>query len=146
MKFNSNLENYKKDQEKIDVIPTIKTEVHYCINDGARSVIEGTVFNEQDKNILESVWDELQSLDRDLLSLIENYRVKGTINDESALIVSSHFLVTMQIGPDSSDIKERFYRRSDTEESFRQALFRVSIPEHTREVLADTYRRIIANF
>lgn len=146
MKFNHGLENYKKDQQRMDTVSLVKPEVHYSINDGARCIIEGIEFREYDKNVLEAVWDELQSLDRDIVSLLENYRTREIISNESTLVIVSFFLSTLQIGPDSTDIRDRFYQRLDTEESFRTALFNVSIPEHTREVLSDTYRRIIASF
>ncbi len=97
--------------KKIEEIPKLKSEAHFVINDAAGHVLKGQPLNDSDNNSLNSIFIELQDLDKDIVFYLLNVKSTGVISTDEFLVVSSCFLATKQIGPESSNIRDIFYNK-----------------------------------
>ena len=128
--------------KKIEEIPKLKSEAHFVINDAAGHVLKGQPLNDSDNNSLNSIFIELQDLDKDIVFYLLNVKSAGVISMDECLTVSSCFLATKQIGPESSNLRDVFYKSSMRVEEFENLAKSILIPENSRKVIVNVYKKI----
>lgn len=126
--------------KQLEEIPKLKPEAHFVINDAAGHILNGQSLNEN--NSLNSIFIELQDLDKDIVFYLLNIKSTGIISMDECLIVSSCFLASKQIGPESSNLRDVFYKSLMNIEEFEDLAKGVLIPENTRKVIVNVYKKI----
>lgn len=137
-----NFEQYKKDQQKIEAIPTIKPDFHLIVNDCAKKILENQELSEKEIADLEIVYQMVQDIERELLTFLDNARSQEIISKWEFLAAMDYFLTANQQGPDSGDMKLDFMETTITPEDFKQAYAEISIPGHTKTLLNVLYEKI----
>jgi|GEM_PF-5714967 len=140
----SNFEQYKIDQQKLEVIPTIRAEFHLVVNDAAQKLLEGESFEEKDVGSLEMVYESTQDIEKEFITILDMYRSQDLISSEEFLLVAAYFLTAHQNGPDSKELKNELMRPTISDYGFVILAGTYSIPEHTQTLLAQVYKKIKA--
>ncbi len=138
----SNKELFKIKENELQNIPIVKPEVHFLLNELSQKILQGDKLSTSQNSDLEIVWDELQYLDRNFTDMVDLYRSNGVITKNELLIVAGFFLSSQQIGPVSNILKDQFCSIQVPIDSFNNSTFEVSIPEYTRKIIQETYRKI----
>jgi hypothetical protein len=134
---------YKQMEERLESIPVVRPEAYFKMNDCARNVMVGERLVDEERNMLEMLYSELQSLEAELVSVLDEYRSLDVISPDEFLIVADYFLVSNQVGPESSMLKDFFIFSIGNSTAFAKALHSLSIPEHIRTVLQQVYLKTI---
>ena len=142
MNFTPNFEQYKIDQAKLEVIPTIKYEFHFKINDCAEKVLKYIELTENEINDLEMVYSLAQDLEKELVSVFITYRSQEILTRDEFLIFATYFLTAAQNGPESSEIKQEILNLTISTQQFNMIVKKVSMPENTRSVIIEGYRKM----
>jgi hypothetical protein len=142
MNFGPKFEQYRKDEEKLEKIPTIRPEFHFVLNDAAKKVLSSQELTEKEVGDLEIVYDLAQDLERELIGMVDRHRSQGALSKNESLITADYFLTAHQNGPDSAKLKEHVVAAVAAVEDFEAAARAISIPEHTRALLIEAYRKI----
>jgi hypothetical protein len=138
-----NFEQYKKDQAKIEIIPKIKTDFYFTLNDFSRRIINNEELTENEINELEMIYNTTQDLEKELISILDFYRSNNILTKSEFLISSNYFLIANQNGPGSNNIKNRIIEKKISDSDFYSYLKIISIPENIRMVLVRMYKKII---
>ncbi len=145
MNFQPNFEQYKKDQEQIEKIPTVNTEIHFQINDLVQKMIIGEHPSQEEFASCEIVFSMLQDLDREIVSFVERLRVMEVLTKEESLIVITIFLVSKQIGPDIQLLHDAFLKQI-SQEYFETLVDTISLPEHTKSFLKVVHQKTASSY
>ncbi len=137
-----NFEQYKADQERLEAIPTIKSEFHFVINDISKKVLAGDPLTDKEIDDLEMIYHSTQDLEKELVVYLDDYRSRYIITKLEFLITSDYFLTAYYNGPDSKEIKDLLMNPNVSTADFKIHLQKVSVPEYTRKILADTQSKI----
>ena len=138
-------EQYNQFQKKIEKTSQLKPEAHFVINDAAKNILNNMALSKIERDAIEAISIELQELDRAISMFLLDIKNKGLISHEECIMVMSYFLASKQIGPDSEKIRNSFYETIMTVEDFQELLKSVSIPECSRLVILNVYRKIFEN-
>jgi hypothetical protein len=137
-----NFEHYRKDQEKLEKIPTIKPDFHYTINDSATKILSGRPLNDDTIAELEIVYNLTQDLEKNIITMFDEYRSTDTITKNEFLIITTFFLTANQNGPQSMELKDSLMKCDFIPEDFEIFSKKISIPESTRQILINVYKKI----
>jgi superfamily I DNA/RNA helicase len=140
-----NFELGKADEAKLEKIPQIKIIFHDIINNISQKVLSGEELTEREMSELDVVYDYTQSLEMDLVSLMNIHRAKNIISPVEFLIAIDYFLTANQNGPESGVIKNALMDGMIDEKEFTELVNQVPILEHTRAVLLKVYSKIYAS-
>lgn len=132
-------------EEKLEIIPTVKPEVHFELNDLSQKLLQEEQLLETEVGSLEMIYSELQDLEKELVTFLDNFRSAGTISKEEFLLSINYFLVAHQQGPDSAELKAAFQDGTKDEYLFNETAGSVSIPEHTKALLQRVHSKITVN-
>lgn len=138
-----NFEQYKKDQTEIEIIPKIKTDFYFTLNDVSKKIINDEELTEKEIDDLEMIYDVAQGLERELISILDFYRSNNIITKSEFLVSLGYFLTAHQNGPNSSSIKNKIIEKKISVDEFYGYLKLISIPGNIREVLVRIYKKII---
>lgn len=141
MNFQPNFEQYKIDQNNLEKIPTIKPEFHFTVNDVAHKILQHQEVPQKEIDDLEMVYSATQDIEQVLVTCLDQYRSKEIITKAEFLVAVTYFLLAHQNGPDSSELKNEMIDRRISTQEFIQLAEKISIPEHTRTVLIEVYRK-----
>jgi hypothetical protein len=142
MNLQPNFEQFKKDEEKLEKIPTIKGEYYFVVNDICKKLLENKEISGKDLADLKIVHEMTQDLERELVNFLDQHRSKKIITELEFLITSNYFLIANQNGPESGDLKNRLVNLDISIENFQLISERISIPEYIRWILIDVYKKI----
>lgn len=143
MNFQPKFEQYKVDQAKLEIIPTIKPEFHFTINDAAKKVLEHEALTQKEVDDLEMVYISTQDVEKELVIFLDFYRSNEVLTKDEFLIVATYFLTANQNGPNSTNLKESLMNLQMPVENFHEVTEPISIPEYTREVLTGVYKKVV---
>ncbi|MEO5646447.1 MAG: hypothetical protein ABIO57_01600 [Candidatus Paceibacterota bacterium] len=135
-------EQFKKLETEIEMTPMVKPEVHFELNDISKKMLQGGELSQEDIDFLDSLYTSLQSLEINLTDYLDDYRASEIISKEEFLVAANHFLVAKQNGPDSGLAVSLLTERRISPQGFEDAIKDISIPEHTKAVLMNVYRKI----
>lgn len=133
---------FKKMESNLEKIPQVKPEAHFELNNISRKISSGEEITGQDIDSLEMIYSELQDLEKNLVSNLDNHRSMGIIQKEEFLIVINYFLVAKQNGPESSELLKVFINKSLNENDCMKLIQSISIPKYTKDVLLNVYLKI----
>ena len=134
---------FKKMESDLEKIPQVKTDAHFELNDISRKISSGEEITEKDIDSLELIYSELQDLEKNLVSNLDDYRSKGILQKEEFLVAINYFLVAKQNGPESSQLLKIFKNKNLSISDCTQLIDSISIPEHTKNVLLNVYSKMI---
>lgn len=137
-----NFEQYKRDQKKIEKIPTIKADFHFVLNDIAKKLLEGVEISPKEVGDLEIVYILTQGLEKELVNYLDGYRAQAIISKIEFLITTDYFLTANQNGPDSQDVKNSLMEAKVAPDEFDGYMEKVEIPKSTKSVISSTYTKI----
>lgn len=143
--MNPKFEQYQIDQAKIEVVPSIKAEFHFVLNDCAKKLLEQGQLDTKEINDLEMVYQTTQDMESELAAVLDQYRSKDIITSHEFLIAINHFLTANQNGPDSTNAKMDLLGMTMLPEVFKETLQSISIPEHTKRFLTILYEKIYSS-
>jgi len=130
-------------EEKLEHIPTVKPEAHFDINDYSQKILNDEPLSESELQSLESIYEVLQDLEKEVVTVFDGYRSSGVITRTEFLLVVDYFLVAHQQGPNSEGIKKLFVQPQNVPTEVAEELFAaVSIPLNTKELLQNIYAKI----
>lgn len=129
--------------KQLEEIPKLKPDAHFAINDAATLVLNGQPMSDIENDSLNSIFSELQDLDRDIAYYLLNNNSEGVITMDECLIVSSCLLAAKQIGPENSKLRDVFYTSSMSVSEFEDLIKGVLIPESSRTVIVNVYKKIL---
>ncbi len=135
----SNLDTF---QNSFQQIPKAKQEAHFVVNDIARKLLNNEEVSEEERDLVKGIFIELQDLDRDLMFLLEKYCGDNTISSMEFNVVASFFLISLQVGPDSRELRKLFYEIIGSPTQIQASLDQVSIPGNSKQVLMATYEKM----
>ncbi len=137
-----NFEQYKKDQEGIEKIPTTKPETHFVINDIAGKVLGDQPLSDKEMGDLEIIYNLTQDLEKELITFLDEKRARDIITKIEFLIVSDYFLVANQNGPDSNNLKNTIIESVIGGEEFDNYISNIEVPKNTKTVISNTYKKL----
>ncbi len=142
MKLQPNFEQYKKDQARIEKIPTTKPETHFVINDIAGKVLGDQPLSDKEIGNLEIIYNLTQDLEKELITFLDEKRARDIISKIEFLIVSDYFLIARQNGPDSDNIKNIIIENVIGSEEFNNYIGSIEVPKNTKSVISNVYKKI----
>lgn len=143
MNFTPNFEQFKKDEEKLEKIPTIKPEFYFVINDICQKILNNQGLSDKEKDDLEMVFDMTQNIEKELIVTLNRYRSRNLITEIEFLLTADYFLTANQNGPESDKLKKPFMDISIKLEDFKNISKDISMPEDIRKLLQIIYSKII---
>ncbi|MEI6650587.1 MAG: hypothetical protein WCL23_04100 [Candidatus Moraniibacteriota bacterium] len=139
--FEARREKYILMEAKLEEPRKVSSEAHFLLNDVAQKIASGQELTSSDTNLLETLWSELQGEDREICEVFEKARSHGMITSTEALVSTCLFLISAQIGPDCSRLRDAV-RFGSTIEIFTELSGGINIPEQTRAILVSTFRKM----
>ena len=128
--------------KNLEAIRRPKPEAHFLIDDISKKILTGQKISEVDRDILSGIFAELQDLDKNLVSYMNELRSSGTISSEEVGVITSYFLVSRQIGPESSSLRNEFYNSEIMLKDLEKISKQISMPENSRTILVSAYKKI----
>jgi len=144
---NAHMKPYKPDtfQKIIEQPFRVKAEAHFVLNDIAFKLAKGEELPEHESFLLRDLFIEIQIPEnQDIANDMITLRDLGRINTHEMYLIADYFMTSEQIGPDSLIMREAFLAKILTPEEFLEVLTKVSIPEHTKEVIKIAYEKIVS--
>lgn len=142
MKFKPNFEQFKKDELKLEKIPTVKPEAHFDLNDISKKINDAENITDKEYDLLEILFTELQDLDRDIVNCISKYKSNEVISRQEFLAIVDVFLIAKQVGPDLKKVTDIFLLNNVSNEEFENILHSIQLPEFTKKVISEVYKKI----
>ncbi len=142
MNFKPNFEQYKADQKKLEVVPSIKPETHFLLNDISKKIIENQEPSQEEIDTLEMIYDMTQDIERNFVGYMDQYRSKEVISKSEFLATVGYFLIAHQNGPETEPLKNEMILASLDTTTFNSVSEKISIPEYTRLLLNNIYEKI----
>jgi len=139
--FEARRERFKRMEAELQEPRKVSPEAHFLLYDVARKITSGLELASSDTSLLETLWSELRDEDPGICEVFEIARSLGTISSTEALISMCVFLISAQIGPDCSKLRDAV-RFGSTIEIFVELSEDINIPEQTRALLVSTYRKM----
>jgi hypothetical protein len=142
MNFRPNFEQYKIDQCELEKVPTIKPDFHFIINDISAKVLQNQELEQKEIDDLEMVYEKTQDIEKELILSIDTFRSREIISKEEFLLTATYFLTANQQGPNSTDLKRILISKEVPTQDFIENCQKVSIPENTKSIIVEVYRKI----
>lgn len=136
---------YKPDTflKSIEVIPQVKPEVHFLLNDCAEKIDTGESLSAEESDMLSELFLRLQDIDLDLVSYLLSFKENSILTKDEIVIVGVYFLASFQLGPSSEDLRDMFYYSQGDEDLFAERVEARKMPDHTRKILISVYKKVV---
>lgn len=125
----------------IESLPTVTPESLFLLEDVAGKVLKGHPI-EGDIDMLRLIFVEIQGQDRGIVSFLQSMQNGGAITTDEMLITSLYFLVSAQIGPESSTLRQMVYCLDTDQEVFNSTILSIKMPENIRQVIVSVYNKM----
>jgi hypothetical protein len=122
-------------------IPVVTPEVHLLLEETSTGLLSKLDVVAKIESLRE-IFILIQDVDRDLVSRLQTLQMEGDVSVEDMLIAALYFLVTKQIGPDSSKLRDMIYNLHTDVETFSVECRTLEIPPHTQGIIIAAYKKL----
>lgn len=141
MRNRINFEQYKKDQAKIEKIPVINDNFISFLEQMSVVIESDQELNEKQKGDLEIVYEMTQSLEPDLVAILDGRRSSGAIDSNEYLLLCDFFLFTNQQKMPVAKVKQLFLEPFD-ESNIKNILEPADLSPMIKNFLISMYKKL----
>lgn len=135
---------YTSDQfpNSFESIPVVTPEAHLLLEETSAGLLSKSDVETKIESLRE-IFILIQDVDRDLVSRLQTLQEEGGVSMEDMLITSLHFLISKQIGPDCSKLRDMVYNLHIDAETFSLEANALEIAPNTRELIIKVYKKLL---
>jgi len=135
-------QKFNKMEQKLEKIPTVKPEVHFLLSDISSALVSEGKLNSEQEDFLDTVWKELQDLDKEIINRFSSFVSRKVLSREEAMCTANILLTSLQVGPDMSSVRSILFNEIHHKEDIVAVLKDISIPEQSKNLLISVCNKI----
>lgn len=142
MNLKPNFEQYKRDQSRLEKIPTIKPDFHNVLDNLSGKIISNQELTIEEINDLEIIYNMTQNLEKESVVFLDRYRSENIITKSEFLITIDYFLMANQNGLDIAKIKAELLSNTVSSEDFGKLCEGIIMSSQTPQLFQRVYKKI----
>ena len=139
--MNSQEYNVQK-EASLAILPEVRKEFFITLDTIAQQILDDKELSEKQRDDMNMVYSELQSLDMKFIHGMHDYMSRDMITMDELLVVTSFFLTTCQKHPAFSTLADKYYKHTITPEEMTKLSESDGTMPHLKKFLTKIYEKI----